>query len=151
MCEGLASLYATDPRCFCQAGFRKEAAACESDEMPRWRQGRGRNIDHAVPGLVLHVLLARGQPAARFVQRGVGDAGRAAVGQQLRGKASNPVEAVSPDGTRLFVSGDVKNYFETVAYSDATGAQLWARAYQPATYSDPTAITVSPDGARVYV
>src|SRR5215813_7297807 len=80
----------------------------------------------------------------------------AAPGEQLwastlGGKASDPVEAVSPDGTRLFVSGDVKNHFETVAYSAATGAQLWARAYQPATYSNPTAITVSPDGAKVYV
>src|SRR6266571_4689011 len=65
--------------------------------------------------------------------------------------AGTPVEAASPDGTRLFVSGQGKVGFETVAYSAATGAQLWARAYQPATYSNPTAITVSPDGARVYV
>jgi DNA-binding beta-propeller fold protein YncE len=65
--------------------------------------------------------------------------------------AAEPVEAASPDGTRLFVSGDTKVGFETVAYSAATGAQLWARAYQPATYSNSTAITVSPDGARVYV
>lgn len=62
-----------------------------------------------------------------------------------------PVGAVSPDGTTVFVSGYVKTHFETVAYSAATGARLWAKAYQPGLYSDPTAITVSPDGARVYV
>src|SRR5260370_39148960 len=38
--------------------------ACEGDEVPAWRQGRGRDSARAVPGLVLHVLLARGQPAA---------------------------------------------------------------------------------------
>src|SRR5262249_9945238 len=60
-------------------------------------------------------------------------------------------EAGRPDGTRLFVLGAVKTHFETVAYSAATGAQLWAKAYQASTFSDPVAIAVSPDGARVYV
>jgi PQQ-like domain len=62
-----------------------------------------------------------------------------------------PVEAVSPDGTTVFISGYVKTHFETVAYSAATGARLWAKAYQAESFSNPTAITVSPDGARVYV
>ena len=35
-------------------GLGKEAAACASDEMPATPQGR--DPDHAVPGLVLHVL-----------------------------------------------------------------------------------------------
>ncbi len=64
-------------------------------------------------------------------------------------------EADSPDGMRLFVAGylGTQQSFETVAYSAATGAQLWAKAYQAAgsSYSYPAAITVSPDGARVYV
>jgi len=62
-----------------------------------------------------------------------------------------PVGAVSPDGTTVFVTGYVKTHFETVAYSAATGAQQWANAYQPAGYSIPRAITVSPgrgDGLR---
>lgn len=59
-------------------------------------------------------------------------------------------EAVSPDGTTLFVAGVLQGRFETVAYRAATGARVWARAYQPAG-SYPPAITVSPDGARVYV
>jgi hypothetical protein len=62
-----------------------------------------------------------------------------------------PVEAVSPSGTTLFVSSYVKTHFETVAYNAATGARLWAKAYQPAGYSIPRAITVSPNGATVYV
>jgi DNA-binding beta-propeller fold protein YncE len=62
-----------------------------------------------------------------------------------------PVGAVSPDGTTVFVSAAVKRHFETVAYSAATGAQLWAKAHRVASYGAPYAITVSPDGARVYV
>jgi PQQ-like domain len=52
----------------------------------------------------------------------------------------------------VFVAGEVKTQWETVAYRAATGARLWAtKAYQPGRYSYPVAITVSPDGARVYV
>ena len=66
----------------------------------------------------------------------------------LRGAGTS--EAVSPDGTTLFVAGVLKGHFETVAYRAATGARVWARAYQPAS-SYPPSIAVSPDGARVYV
>jgi len=56
----------------------------------------------------------------------------------------------------VFVSGLVqgrlvKNHFETVAYRAATGTRLWASSYQAGGWSRPVAITVSPDGARVYV
>jgi len=75
----------------------------------------------------------------------------------LRG-AYGGVGAVSPDGTTVFVSGlvqgrRVKTHYETVAYRAATGARLWASSYQPGgnLYSYPVALTVSPDGARVYV
>ena len=56
----------------------------------------------------------------------------------------------------MFVSGLVqgrlaKPHFETVAYRAATGARLWASSYQAGGWSRPVAITVSPDGARVYV
>jgi len=67
----------------------------------------------------------------------------------LPGGAS--AEAVSPDGTRLFVVGAVKTHFETVAFNAATGARAWAKAYPASTFSAPVAIAVSPDGARVYV
>jgi hypothetical protein len=63
-------------------------------------------------------------------------------------------EAVSPDGTTLFVAGVLKGHFETIAYRAVTGARAWARAYQPAGSTCacfPPYITVSPDGARVYV
>jgi len=45
----------------------------------------------------------------------------------------------------------VKTHFATVAYRAATGARLWASTYQPGGYLRPAALTVSPDGARVYV
>ena len=58
----------------------------------------------------------------------------------------------------VFVSGLVqgrlvKPHYETAAYRAATGARLWASSYQPGgnIYSYPVALTVSPDGARVYV
>jgi len=63
-------------------------------------------------------------------------------------------EALSPDGTRLFVLGyvgpSVKS--ETVAYSTVTGARLWAKTYPAKNFGGPgEEIAVSPDGARVYV
>ena len=67
---------------------------------------------------------------------------------------------VSPDGTTVFVSGFVediqdrrlvKTHFETVAYRAATGARLWAGSYQAGGFGHPVAITVSPDGTRVYM
>jgi len=69
--------------------------------------------------------------------------------RSLPGGAS--AEAVSPDGTRLFVVGAVKTHFETVAFNAATGARVWAKAYPASTFSAPVAIAVSPDGTRVYV
>jgi len=65
---------------------------------------------------------------------------------------------VSPDGATVFVSGlvqgrRVKPHYETAAYRAATGARVWASSYQPGgnLYSYPVGLTVSPDGARVYV
>jgi len=60
------------------------------------------------------------------------------------------VGTVSKDGT-VFVAADVKSHVDTVAYSGATGARLWARAYQGREFNAPRAITVSPDGSTVYV
>jgi outer membrane protein assembly factor BamB len=63
-------------------------------------------------------------------------------------------EALSPDGTRLFVLGYVGPAVKsgTVAYSTATGAQLWAQTYPPENAGGPDeVIAVSPDGAQVYV
>ena len=62
-------------------------------------------------------------------------------------------EALSPDWTRLFVLGHVGSAVksETVAYSTATGAQMWADAYPPHLGGGPgLEIAVSPDGAQVY-
>jgi DNA-binding beta-propeller fold protein YncE len=66
--------------------------------------------------------------------------------------------ALSPDGTKLFVTGscdeiDTGTDFVTLAYGAATGERLWLRRYNgPANNSDsPSAIGVSPDGKEVFV
>jgi hypothetical protein len=71
-------------------------------------------------------------PAAGRLSSPVGVAS-ARPGAQLwartvpRGAGSG--EAVSPDGTTLFVAGVLKGHFETIAYRAATGARVWARGY----------------------
>jgi WD40 repeat protein len=65
--------------------------------------------------------------------------------------------AVSPDGSRVFVTGKsfisaTTTQFATLAYDASSGSQLW-EAENPGTTSTTTAeaISVSPDGARVFV
>jgi DNA-binding beta-propeller fold protein YncE len=66
--------------------------------------------------------------------------------------------AVSPDGVRVFVTGESEGQasgsdFGTVAYDAATGAEEWARHYNgPGNDFDrANSVAVSPDGARVFV
>jgi DNA-binding beta-propeller fold protein YncE len=60
---------------------------------------------------------------------------------------------VSPDGSKLFVTGQGAKNYVTVAYDAATGAQLWVSRYNgPGDGTDrPSALVVSPDGSKVYV
>jgi WD40 repeat protein len=65
--------------------------------------------------------------------------------------------AVSPDGRRVFVTGESRGAtttgYLTVAYSAATGARLWVQRYKGPGNGTDTAysIAVSPGGSRVYV
>lgn len=66
--------------------------------------------------------------------------------------------AVSPDGSKVFVTGDItvngapQPDFGTVAYSAATGAQLWTARHSATTgESEAQAVAVSPDGGKVFV
>lgn len=64
--------------------------------------------------------------------------------------------AVSPDGSLVFVTGDVpsaatRSDYQTVAYNAATGAQVWATTYTRYDYEDgATSIVASPDGSKVF-
>jgi hypothetical protein len=65
---------------------------------------------------------------------------------------------VSPDGSRLFVTGTASwtadgGDYGTVAYEAATGLRLWSRHYDgPGHFVDEAyALGVSPDGSQVFV
>jgi DNA-binding beta-propeller fold protein YncE len=67
--------------------------------------------------------------------------------------------AVSPDGTRVFVTGNSAKAgqdpreFATVGYKTATGARLWARHYRGAgsLMGQARSVAISPDGKTVFV
>src|SRR5205823_1673814 len=59
--------------------------------------------------------------------------------------------AVSPDGARVYVTGD-SGHFGTVAYDAVSGDQLWAASYDGGGIDDiAVAVTVSHDGSTVFV
>jgi DNA-binding beta-propeller fold protein YncE len=68
--------------------------------------------------------------------------------------------AISPDGSRVFATGYVDRtetsvfaqyQMATVAFDGATGTKIWDKVYTALGSSQGAAITVSPDGSRVYV
>jgi DNA-binding beta-propeller fold protein YncE len=90
-----------------------------------------------------------------------------AVGDQLwaaqyagaaGGTDSGTSVAVSPDGSKVFVTGfskgsGTKNDFIVIAYNATTGARIWGKRYDgPAHLNDyPHGIALSPSGGTVYV
>jgi WD40 repeat protein len=61
--------------------------------------------------------------------------------------------AVSPNGSRVFVTGSSTGDYATVAYDAATGAKVWGRRYDgPGNGNDAaSSIALSPDGSTVFV
>jgi DNA-binding beta-propeller fold protein YncE len=64
--------------------------------------------------------------------------------------------ATSPDGTRVFVTGEAfpeeTADYGTVAYDAATGSQLWFAGYDSGAGDDSAAaLAVSPDGSKIFV
>ena len=66
--------------------------------------------------------------------------------------------AVSPDGSKVFVTGVSRGSnsgedYTTVAYNASTGVRVWVRRYNgPGNgYDDARALVVRPDGSKVFV
>jgi len=91
-----------------------------------------------------------------------GDTGERLWAKRLNigGASVATATAVSPDGSRVFVTGSIpgtaccstSNYL-TIAYDTATGKPLWQTRHDGGGYTAevPTAIAASPDGTRVIV
>ncbi|MGH2812510.1 MAG: hypothetical protein ACRDI1_07330, partial [Actinomycetota bacterium] len=65
---------------------------------------------------------------------------------------------VSPDGSKVFVTGASETFqmtddYATVAYAAATGVQLWTKRYGSLGLGDdrPFSLDVAPDGSKVFV
>src|SRR5206468_4167921 len=60
--------------------------------------------------------------------------------------------AVSPDGSRAFVTGTGTQDYTTAAFDSATGQTLWAALYDGGHgFDSANVLAVIPDGARLYV
>jgi hypothetical protein len=62
--------------------------------------------------------------------------------------------SVTPDGSSVAVGGVTtagEDAFGTVVYAAATGAQVWAATENPGAMEAVSAVTVSPDGTKVFV
>lgn len=101
--------------------------------------------------------------ACTFAIAGPVPAAHAAGGSRLwvatyKAADNTSAVAVSPDGARVFVTGEsygttTSSDYNTVAYDAVTGAKIWARSYNgPGNgWDQPSALAVSLDGERVYV
>jgi WD40 repeat protein len=88
------------------------------------------------------------------------DTGRQLWAQRYNGPGNHwdfgTAVAVSPGGSKVFITGSSNGKngdtdFATVAYSSATGAQLWVSRLSGPCDDWVAAMAVSPDGTRVFV
>jgi WD40 repeat protein len=56
---------------------------------------------------------------------------------------------ISPDGSKVFVTGSSNGQVGTIAYDASSGAQLWVELY--GAEGGATSVQVSPDGTKVFV
>jgi PQQ-like domain len=106
--------------------------------------------------LAATAALAVGLPSA-VAGAGPSADGRLWVSRYNHGMDQARAVGISPDGSKLFVTGQSgPSYnpdYATVAFDAATGARLWAARYDgpDKNFDDASALIVSPDGSKVFV
>lgn len=63
---------------------------------------------------------------------------------------------VSPDGSKVFVTGSIINMLGlvtnvTLAYASASGTELWTARYSVPSNDRATSLAISPDGSKVFI
>jgi hypothetical protein len=129
------------------SAWREERDAMQRSPVNRWHR---RSVPAIAAIVALSVVAVGGFPGIAV----------AAPGSLLWAKrfgASDTYDSatsvvVSPDGSRLFVTGTSDSRSATVAYDPTTGVKLWAKTYSGSGLgAGSNAIEVSPDSTRVFV
>ena len=116
-------------------------------------------VDHSIPAAptLVGTTPSTVEPAAGVMQLWVARYDGPAKADESVSPLATSLAKVSPDGSRLFVTGSSeaalgRSGYATVSYNPATGAQLWASRYGGAIGADSiaTALALSPDGSKVY-
>ncbi|HYT29721.1 MAG TPA: hypothetical protein VEN82_03015, partial [Actinomycetota bacterium] len=83
----------------------------------------------------------------------------ASTGNKIWGRRDEPGSAsaigVSSDGSKVFVAGTTEgtggSAYAAIAYQASSGKQLWVAGYDKPGTDGSTALSVSPDGSKVFV
>jgi DNA-binding beta-propeller fold protein YncE len=126
-------------------GFQSGAVSSDGSTLYVVGASRAANDDRDYETIAYDALTGRARWHARFDNASHGDDRPSSI-------------AVSPDGSRVFVTGtsdegfDTATHVTTLAYDTTDGHRLWRSLYSTGQFAtDARTIAVSPDGSRVVV